>query len=174
MDLGGWLRSLGLEQYEAAFRANAIDDAVLPDLTEDHLREIGIPLGARIKLLKAIAELNEPTKAAATTSTGRAAPLVEGAERRQLTVMFCDLVGSTALAASMDPEDLREVISAYQKCAAETVRRFDGFVAKYMGDGVLVHLQMFLDNVGAVGTEALARLGLEFKRLSSGVAIVAA
>ena len=139
MDLGGWLRSLGLEQYEAAFRANAIDDAVLPDLTEDHLREIGIPLGARIKLLKAIAELNEPTKAAATTSTGRAAPLVEGAERRQLTVMFCDLVGSTALAASMDPEDLREVISAYQKCAAETVRRFDGFVAKYMGDGVLIY-----------------------------------
>ena len=139
MDLGGWLRSLGLEQYEAAFRENAIDDTVLPDLTEDHLREIGIPLGARIKLLKAIAALNEPTKAVATTSTGRAAPPVEGAERRQLTVMFCDLVGSTALAASMDPEDLREVISAYQKCAAETVRRFDGFVAKYMGDGVLVY-----------------------------------
>jgi predicted ATPase/class 3 adenylate cyclase len=139
MDLGGWLRSLGLELYEAAFREHAIDESVLPDLTEDHLRELGIPLGARIKFLKAIAALNKPTDSIASASTGGAAPPVEGAERRQLTVMFCDLVGSTALAASMDPEDLREVISAYQKCAAETVRRFDGFVAKYMGDGVLIY-----------------------------------
>ena len=139
MDLGGWLRSLGLEQYEAAFRENAIDESVLPDLTEDHLRELGIPLGARIKLLKAIAALNKPADSIASASTGGAAPPVEGAERRQLTVMFCDLVGSTALAVSMDPEDLRAVISVYQKCAAETVRRFDGFVAKYMGDGVLVY-----------------------------------
>jgi class 3 adenylate cyclase/predicted ATPase len=139
MDLGGWLRSLGLEQYEAAFRENAIDDTVLPDLTEDHLREIGIPLGARIKILKAIASLHERTETIPTTDVKSAPPPVEGAERRQLTVMFCDLVGSTALAASMDPEDLREIISAYQKCAAETVRRFDGFVAKYMGDGVLVY-----------------------------------
>jgi len=139
MDLAGWLRSLGLELYEAAFRENAIDDAVLPDLTEDHLREMGIPLGARIKLLKAIAALNERTETILPTSIGSAAPPVEGAERRQLTVMFCDLVGSTALAASMDPEDLREVISGYQKRVAETVRRFDGFVAKYMGDGALVY-----------------------------------
>src|SRR6516165_12517440 len=99
MDLGGWLRSLGLEQYEAAFRENAIDESVLPDLTEDHLRELGIPLGGRIKLLKAVAALNEPTDGG-----GGASPPVEGAERRRLTVMFCDLVGSTALAASMDPE----------------------------------------------------------------------
>src|SRR6516225_3319709 len=101
MNVGGWLRNLGLEQYEAAFRENAIDDAVLPDLTEDHLREMGIPLGARIKLLKAIAALNERTETILPTSIGSAAPPVEGAERRQLTVMFCDLVGSTALAASM-------------------------------------------------------------------------
>jgi class 3 adenylate cyclase len=139
MDLGGWLRSLGLDRYEAAFRENAIDDTVLPDLTEDHLREIGIPLGARIKLLKAIASLHERSETIPTTDVISAPPPVEGAERRHLTVMFCDLVGSTALAASMDPEDLREIISAYQKCAAETVRRFDGFVAKYMGDGVLVY-----------------------------------
>jgi class 3 adenylate cyclase/predicted ATPase len=139
MDLGGWLRGLGLEQYEAAFRENAIDDTVLPDLTEEHLREIGMPLGARIKLLKAIAALREQTETIPTTNAQSARPPVEGAERRQLTVMFCDLVGSTALAASMDPEDLREVISAYQNCAAETVRRFDGFVAKFMGDGVLVY-----------------------------------
>jgi class 3 adenylate cyclase/predicted ATPase len=138
-DLGEWLRSLGLEKYGPAFRANAIDETVLPDLTEDHLREIGIPLGARIKLLKAIAALNERTETIAPTSVGRATRPVEAAERRQLTVMFSDLVGSTAMAASMDPEDLREVISAYQKCAAETVRRFDGCISRYMGDGVLVY-----------------------------------
>ena len=138
MDLGNWLRSLGLERYEAAFRENEIDETVLPELTQDHLREIGILLGARIKILKAIATLKEPDKAFDSAITGTEAS-VEVAERRQLTVMFCDLVGSTALAASRDPEDLREVISAYQKCAAETVRRFDGFVAKYMGDGVLVY-----------------------------------
>jgi class 3 adenylate cyclase len=139
MDLGRWLRSLGLDRYEAVFRENAIDATVLPDLTEEHLREIGIPLGARIKLLKAIAALRERTQTVPTTNIETAPPPVEGAERRQLTVMFCDLVGSTALAASMDPEDLREVISTYQKCAAESVRRFDGFVAKYMGDRVLVY-----------------------------------
>src|SRR6266436_1744257 len=140
MDLGGWLRSLGLEQYEAAFRENAIDDTVLRDLTEDHLREIGIPLGARLKLLKAIAALD--ARAEAVGPMADVAPpdsSIDGAERRQVTVMFSDLVGSTALSARMDPEDLREIISAYQKCAAETVRRFDGFVAKYMGDGVLVY-----------------------------------
>jgi hypothetical protein len=125
MDVQGWLRSLGLEQYEAAFRDNAIDETVLPDLTEDHLHEIGIPLGARIKLLKAIAALDARTKTPSPTGIGRAAPPVDAAERRQVTVMFCDLVGSTALASSMDPEDLREVISAHQKCAAETVRRFE-------------------------------------------------
>jgi hypothetical protein len=109
MILRDWLQSLGLEQYEAAFRDNAIDETVLPDLTEDHLREIGIPLGARIKLLKAISALNEPTKAIASPSTGDAAP-IDGAERRQLTVMFCDLVGSTALAASMDPPSFDDLV----------------------------------------------------------------
>ena len=116
MDLGGWLRSLGLEQYEAAFRENAIDDTVLHDLTEDHLREIGIPLGARLKLLKAIAALG--TRAEATRPSADAVPpgpRVDAAERRQVTVMFSDLVGSTALSARMDPEDLREVISAEKK-----------------------------------------------------------
>jgi class 3 adenylate cyclase len=109
MDLGGWLRSLGLEQYEAAFRENAIDDTVLHDLSEDHLREIDIPLGARIKLLKAIAALS--TRAEVTRLSADAVspgPPVDAAERRQVTVMFTDLVGSTALAARMDPEDLRE------------------------------------------------------------------
>ena len=166
MDLGNWLRSLGLERYEAAFRENEIDETVLPELTQDHLREIGIPLGARIKLLKAIATLKEPDKAFDLASSGTEAP-VEGAERRQLTVMFCDLVGSTALAASMDPEDLREVISAYQKCAAETVRKFDGFVAKYMGDGVLVYFgypQAHEDDA-----ERAVRAGLELISALTGV-----
>src|SRR5215831_3720722 len=120
MGVGGWLRGLGLEQYEAAFRENAIDDTVLHDLTENHLREIGIPLGARLKLLKAIAALDARAEAAGPTALPGSP--IDRAERRQVTVMFSDLVGSTALSARMDPEDLREVISAYQKCAAETVR----------------------------------------------------
>ena len=140
MKLGVWLRSLGLEQYERMFRENAIDADVLHDLTEEHLREIGLPLGARLKLLKAIAALApsaEPISPALPVAA--LGPLADTAERRQVTVMFSDLVGSTALAACMDPEDLREIISAYQKCAAETVQRYDGFVARYLGDGILVH-----------------------------------
>jgi predicted ATPase/class 3 adenylate cyclase len=144
MDLGGWLRSLGLEKYEAAFRENDIDETVLPSLTHENLKELGVAsLGHRVKLLDAIAALRSDTtlntaSPVALSAKDESSPK-DAAERRQVTVMFCDLVGSTALAASMDPEDLREVISAYQKCAAETVRRFDGFVAKYMGDGVLVY-----------------------------------
>src|ERR1700730_9956868 len=140
MDLGGWLRNLGLEQYEAVFRENGIDDTVLHDLTENHLREIGIPLGARLKLLKAIAALG--VGAEATSPSAEVTPLgppIDSAERRQVTVVFSDLVGSTALSACMDPEDLREVIAAYHKCAAEIVRRFGGFVSQYLGDGVLVY-----------------------------------
>src|ERR1700758_5511925 len=145
MDVVVWLRSLGLEQYEAVFRKNEIDESVLPDLTEDHLRELGFPLGARLKILKAIAALGKhaeatsPSADATTPSSAPSAHPEDRAERRQVTVMFCDLVGSTALSGRMDPEDLREVISAYQKCVAQTVQRFGGFVAKYMGDGVLVY-----------------------------------
>jgi class 3 adenylate cyclase/predicted ATPase len=143
MDLEGWLRNLGLEQYEAAFRDNAIDEKVLPRLTAEDLKDLGVvTVGHRRTLLDAIATLR--ADASAKTSAPDAAPPIEGtakdaAERRQVTVMFSDLVGSTALSARMDPEDLREVISAYQKCVAETVGHFGGFVAKYMGDGVLVY-----------------------------------
>src|SRR3954453_20719167 len=138
MELGDWLRSLGLERYESVFRENAIDPDVLCDLTEEHLHDLGIPLGARLKLLKAIAALaKEPSDP--TSGTESLDAKAEAVERRHVTVMFSDLVGSTALSASMDPEDLREVIAAYQKCVAEIVRRFGGFVAKYMGDGVLVY-----------------------------------
>ena len=143
MDVASWLRSLGLEQYEAVLRENEVDESVLPDLTEDHLRELGFPLGARLKILKAIGALHSNKNSAlptdATTSAPPSAAPEDRAERRQVTVMFSDLVGSTALSARMDPEDLREVISAYQKCVAETVQRFGGFVAKYMGDGMLIY-----------------------------------
>jgi class 3 adenylate cyclase len=130
MTLGGWLRSLGLERYEAVFSENEIDLDVLPELTEADLEKLGVAMGPRKRLLKAIADLNNAAE------TGQAAPTplseAQTAERRHVTVMFADLVGSTALSARMDPEDLREVISAYQKCVAETVQRFGGYVAKLM------------------------------------------
>jgi len=174
MDVGGWLRSLGLEQYEAVFRENEINERVLPSLTAEDLKELGVAaLGHRRLLLDAIAALRNgpgvtrPSVAAGNTSTAPNVPPEDRAERRQVTVMFCDLVGSTSLAASMDPEDLREVISAYQKCAAETVRRFDGFVAKYMGDGVLVYFgypQAHEDDA-----EQAVRAGLELISALSGL-----
>src|SRR6266849_4156895 len=143
MDVGGWLRKLGLEQYEAAFRENKIDDTVLPSLTAEDLKDLGVGfVGDRRKLLDAIAALR--AGASAPTPLSDAPPATDEAatdtaERRQVTVMFSDLVGSTALSARMDLEDLREVISAYQTCVAETVRRFGGFVARYLGDGVLIY-----------------------------------
>src|SRR6516165_342054 len=146
MDIVVWLRSLGLEEYEAAFRDNKINERVLPNLTQEDLKEIGVgPVGHRRILLDAIAALRSaasvktPASDEATASSAPSAHPEDRAERRQVTVMFSDLVGSTALSARMDPEDLREVISAYQKCVAVTVGRFGGFVAKYMGDGVLAY-----------------------------------
>src|SRR6266545_7680740 len=143
MDLGDWLRSLDLGQYEAAFRENAIDDTVLPNLTAEDLKDLGVDIvGHRRKLLDAIAALRADASAKAAPPDALPATDItakDTAERRQVTVMFSDLVGSTALSARMDPEDLREVISAYQRCVAETVRRFGGFVARYMGDGVLIY-----------------------------------
>jgi predicted ATPase/class 3 adenylate cyclase len=138
LDIDGWLRRIGLEQYAQTFRDNEINADVLRDLTDEHLRELGLPLGARLKLLRAVAALGTGELTPASPEITPPAPRTD-AERRQVTVMFSDLVGSTALSARMDPEDLREVISAYQQCVAETVRRFGGFVAKYMGDGVLVY-----------------------------------
>jgi class 3 adenylate cyclase len=140
--IADWLEKLGLSEYTQRFADNDIDFTILGDLTDQDLEKIGIAsLGHRRKLLRAIANLETIEKSApAAAVAAPSAPLpLDTAERRQVTVMFADLVGSTALSARMDPEDLREVISAYQKCVAETVRRFDGFVAKYMGDGVLVY-----------------------------------
>jgi class 3 adenylate cyclase len=139
MDVGIWLQGLGLEQYETLFRENDIDAEVLGDLTDGDLEKIGVSLGHRKRLLKAavaFAAGPAPAPPAAATAIPR---IADAAERRQVTVMFSDLVGSTALSARMDPEDLREVIAAYQKCVSQTVRHFGGFVAKYMGDGVLIY-----------------------------------
>src|SRR5262252_5189046 len=143
MDVGAWLRRLGLEEYEVAFRENRIDGKILPSLTAEDLKDLGVGfVGDRRKLLDAIAALR--AEASASSPPSEVPPAADqaakdAAERRHVTVMFADLVGSTALSARMDPEDLREIISAYQACVAETVRRFGGFVAKYMGDGVLVY-----------------------------------
>ena len=140
MKIETWLRSLGLERYEPAFRENEIDWEALPKLTAEDLRDLGVVLGNhRRRLLDAIAALG----ASAATSTVTAAvsdvsaPIE--AERRQLTLMFCDLVGSTPLSTRFDPEDLREIVGVYHRCVTDTVGRFGGFVAKYMGGGVLIY-----------------------------------
>ena len=138
----GWLRGLGLERYEQAFRENEIDLRVLPELTADDLKELGVAaIGHRRILLKAIAGLAASAGRAAAEGVPAASPASAPgeAERRQLTVMFCDLVGSTPLSARLDPEDLRGIIGAYHRCVAEIVEGFGGFVARYMGDGVLVY-----------------------------------
>ena len=140
--IADWLDRLGLGQYAGCFAENDITVAILPDLTDQDLKELGVAsLGHRRQLLRAIGERNRLEQGAPRPAISPASPVApyDTAERRQVTVMFSDLVGSTALSARMDPEDLREVISAYQKCVAETVSRFGGFVAKYMGDGVLVY-----------------------------------
>jgi len=142
MDVGGWLRSLGLGQHEAVFRASEIDADILPELTEVDLEKLSVPLGHRKRLLRAISGLAAPgtlaeTSAAPAASTG--ARPQDAAERRQLTVMFCDLVGSTPLSTHFDPEELREEMRAYQNAVSGVVARYDGFVAKFMGDGVLAY-----------------------------------
>jgi class 3 adenylate cyclase len=142
--IADWLEKLGMSEYTQRFAENDIDIDVLGELTDQDFDRLGVSLGHRRRLLRAIRELGASPIATATerqaiAPTASEPPSKDTAERRQVTVMFSDLVGSTAFSARMDPEDLREVISAYQKCVAETVQRFGGFVAKYMGDGVLVY-----------------------------------
>src|SRR5262245_46406717 len=140
-EIADWLQKLGLGQYAYRFAENDIDFRVLPDLTDQDLKDLGVAsLGHRRLLLRAILELKAEEKGPITAAAELTSPAkADVAERRQVTVMFSDLVGSTALSARMDPEDLREVISAYQECVAETVGRLGGFIAKFMGDGVLVY-----------------------------------
>jgi class 3 adenylate cyclase/predicted ATPase len=181
MDVAAWLQSLGLERYLPAFRDNEIDWEVLPKLTSEDLREIGVAaIGHRRKLLDAIAALGAETPTAALAATSRDAPVPAEAERRQLTVMFCDLVSSTALAAGLDPEDLREVITSYHRVVTDVVRSVDGFVAKYMGDGVLVYFgypraheddaeRAVRAGLGVV--DAVGRLGVKSVKLQARVGI---
>jgi class 3 adenylate cyclase len=162
--IADWLEKLGLGQYAQRFAENDIDTSVLPHLTDENLKELGISLGHRVKLLAAIRELGGTLTTVEPTVTPTEPKPQDAAERRQVTVMFTDLVGSTALSARMDPEDLREVISAYQKCVTEAVQRFGGFVAKYMGDGVLVYFypeahEDDAERAGPEGSSAVAVAG---------------
>ena len=130
--IADWLNALGLGQYAQRFAENDIDPSVLRDLTDHDLEKIGVSLGHRRKILRAIAELDE--------AGPRPAPAPRtAAARRHLTVMFADLVGSTALSTRLDPEDLQEIMGAYHRCCAEQIEKFGGFVARYMGDGVLAY-----------------------------------
>ncbi len=173
MNIAAWLRGLGLGEYEQAFRDNAIDAAVLPELTAEDLKDLGVALvGHRRKLLAAIAALR---------NGGRSEPATERtAERRQLTVMFCDLVDSTALSTRLDPEDLREIIAAYHGVVAKIIVEADGFISRYMGDGVLVYFgypQAHEDDVeravraGLSAIEAVRRLDVNSVKLQTRVGI---
>ncbi|UQR60291.1 AAA family ATPase [Bradyrhizobium sp. C-145] len=132
-----WLESIGLSEYAQRFAENGIDLSVVRDLTEQDLKELGVLLGHRRKLLRAIAELDDEIRPPAKTELYPGRP--DEGERRHLTVMFCDLVGSTALAARLDPEDMRTLIGAYHTCITEVISRYHGKIARYMGDGVLVY-----------------------------------
>ena len=138
MEMGDWLRGLDLGQYETAFIENSIGADVLADLSESDLSQLGLTLRERKRLMKAIAGLGA-TETLTRPAPRPAARAADAAERRQLTIMFCDLVGSTAMSARLDPEDMREVMRAYQQACADAIARYDGFVAKFMGDGVLAY-----------------------------------
>jgi predicted ATPase/class 3 adenylate cyclase len=146
-DVHTWLRALGLEQYSDAFAASDIDMRVLPHLTEADLRELGLSLGHRKFLMAAVAEsfgtASRPARITATAAKHQPVPHIASSERpperRLLSVLFCDLVGSTELSRRLDPEDLREVLRCYQDRVAETVIRYGGYVARYMGDGIMAY-----------------------------------
>jgi predicted ATPase/class 3 adenylate cyclase len=165
MDVGGWLRDLGLEQYATLFRASEIDAEVLPELNDADLEKLGLPMGHRKRVLKGIAEL----RAARKDSAPRPAEPDprDAAERRQLTVMFCDLVGSTELSARLDPEDMREVIRAYQEACSGAIARYEGFVAKFMGDGILVYFGY--PRAHEDDAERAVRAGLEIAAVVGGL-----
>ena len=140
-DIREWLKSLGLDQYAKTFEENAVDLDIVPQLTETHLKELGIEaLGHRLLILKDAKSISitEPEVAARSLANSQIAPGSD-AERRQLTVMFCDLVGSTNLSERLDPEELRDVIGKFQKACSGAIKKFDGFIARYMGDGLLAY-----------------------------------
>jgi class 3 adenylate cyclase len=175
-DIGRWLGKVGFAEYADLFAANEIELATLPHLSEDDLKELGLPMGPRKKLLAAIAafgpaELEKP----------EAPPASAEAERRQLTIMFVDLVGSTALATRLDLEKLRDVTCRYQNLVAGEIARYEGHVARFMGDGVLIYfgfpaaheddaeraVRAALAITGSLGRESVASEPLEFLPLTS-------
>jgi predicted ATPase/class 3 adenylate cyclase len=176
VDIAAWLHGLGLQQYEQAFRDNEIDAAVLPELTAEDLRDIGVgPVGHRRKLLAAIAALRNESAPVLAVERREAT-----AERRQLSVMFCDLVGSTALSSRFDPEDLREVIAAYHRTVGEIITAAGGFISRYMGDGALVYFgypQAHEDDAeravraGLAAIEAVRRLDVNSVKLQTRIGI---
>ena len=133
--IADWLEKLGMSEYAERFAENDVDTAALRHLTDQDLKELGVSLGHRRKMLAAIAELGRAVPAS-PQRTFAEPKTQDTAERRQLTVMFCDLVGSTAMSSRLDPEDMRQVIRAYQDACSGAIARYDGFVAKFMGDGV--------------------------------------
>src|SRR4051794_27001532 len=148
MDVAAWLRALGLDQYEAAFRENGVSEEDLPHLIAEDLQDLGVvAVGHRRRLLVAIAKLQNDgaSSQAAKSSDDRSASIPAddavspGGERRQLTVMFCDLVGSTALSEKLDPEALRDLLHAYRTLCGDIIARYDGFVGRYVGDGILTY-----------------------------------
>src|SRR3984893_759105 len=181
MDVAEWLRGLGLEQYAPAFRDNDIDAEVLRRLTGEDLRELGVrSIGHRRRVLDAISALGAALADVPSTGSPPDVPAQAEAERRQLTVMFCDLVGSTALSAQLDPEDLREVIGAYHRAVSKIIAEADGFVSRYMGDGVLVYFgypQAHEDDAeravraGLGAIDAVSHLDIKFVKLQARVGI---
>ena len=164
--IADWLEKLGMSEYTERFAENGINAAALPHLTDQDLKDIGVLLGHRRIDVRGHQRAGR-TAPATTEPTARVGPKPQDtAERRQVTVMFCDLVGSTALSARMDPEDLREVISAYQTCVAETAGRMGGFIAKFMGDGVLVYFGY--PHAHEDDTERAVRAGLDLVTSVSG------
>jgi class 3 adenylate cyclase len=168
MDIVVWLRSLGLGKYEAAFRENEIDETVLSGLTAEDLKDLGVSIvGHRRKLLDAIADFQKQTSAVEIPAKRRTVFTEHHAERRQVTVMFSELMGSAALSTRMDPEDFGEVVSAYHKCISETVQRFGGFVAAYTGDGVIAYLGY--PEAHEDDAERAVRAGLEMVAATKGL-----
>jgi class 3 adenylate cyclase len=139
MDIRTWLGSLGLDQYEAVFREHRIEIDLLPELTDQHLKDMGVPLGHRLRMLRALRQLAGDASGAAQPAAPVGVPPQEGAERRHMTVMFCDLVGLGSLTAQLDPEDMADLIRAFQGTVADAVARFDGHVARLVGDGAAIY-----------------------------------
>ena len=164
--LKNWLEGIGLGHYGDLFARHRIDLDVVPDLTESDLAELGLPLGDRRRLQRAMMSLVPAGSASSSVGNGPRAPSATvGAERRQLTVMFCDMVGSTSLSEQFDPEDVRDIIAAYRETCVSVLEYYEGFVARYIGDGILVYFGY--PNAHEDDAERSVRAGLEIVRAIS-------